>query len=224
MRHPHVEDGKPASRQGGKTGRTRHAKIRPVAALRTVVLVEGLSDQRALEALAARRGQKLEAEGVAIVPMGGATTIGSFLKLFAPRGFGLAGLCDAGEERAFRRGLQRAGLGSNLTRVGMEALGFFVCVEDLEDELIRALGAGAVEQLVEAQGELGSFRTFQKQPAQRGRSVEAQLRRFMGTRRGRKVHYAPLLVNALDLDRVPRPLAGVLAHVSRREGPLDGRE
>jgi hypothetical protein len=29
----------------------------------------------------------------------------------------------------------------------------------------------------------------------------------------RKIRYATLLVDALDLDRVPRPLDGVLAHV-----------
>ncbi len=95
----------------------------------------------------------------------------------------------------------------------MEALGFYVCVADLEDELIRSLGAAAVEQVVAAQGELGSFRTLQKQPAQQGRTIEAQLRRFMGTRGGRKIQYAPLLVDALDLTQVPRPLDRVLAHV-----------
>ena len=77
-----------------------------------VVLVEGMSDQAALETLAARRGRDLRAEGVFVVPMGGATNIGHFLGLFGPRGFGvrLAGLCDQEEERDFRRGLQRAGL------------------------------------------------------------------------------------------------------------------
>jgi hypothetical protein len=35
----------------------------------------------------------------------------------------------------------------------------------------------------------------------------------MGTRSGRKSQYAALLVDALDLDRVPRPLEDVLAHV-----------
>jgi len=130
---------------------------------RTVVLVEGISDQLALEALAARRGRNLEAEGISIVPMGGATNIGSFLDLFGPQGFDvrLAGLCDAAEEGDFRRGLERAGLGSNLTRADMERLGFYVCVADLEDELIRSLGAASVEQIVDTQGELGSFRTFQ---------------------------------------------------------------
>src|SRR6266581_5948596 len=127
---------------------------------RAVVLVEGVSDQLALEALAERRGRNLDAEGVAIVPMGGATNIGSFLDLFGPQGFDvrLAGLCDAAEEADFRRGLERAGLGSNLTRAGMESLGFYVCVADLEDELIRALGAASVDQVIEAQGELASFR------------------------------------------------------------------
>ncbi|HLF42916.1 MAG TPA: TOPRIM nucleotidyl transferase/hydrolase domain-containing protein [Acidimicrobiia bacterium] len=180
-----------------------------------VVLVEGTSDQVALEALAERRGRNLDAEGVWILPMGGATIIGHFLDLLGPQRFDvrLAGLCDAAEEGDFQRGLERAGLGSNLTRADMEPLGFYVCVVDLEDELIRSLGAPAVEGIVDAQGELGSFRIFQMQPAQRGRTDEAQLRRFMGTRSGRKTHYARLLVEALDLTQAPRPLDGVLAHV-----------
>jgi hypothetical protein len=182
---------------------------------RAVVLVEGASDRFALEALAQRRGWALDAEGIAIVPMGGATNIGRFLDLFGPQGLGvrLAGLCDAAEEGYFRRGLERAGLGANLSRAEMEALGFYVCVADLEDELIRSLGAASVEQIVDAQGELGSFRLFQKQPAQQGRSIEDQLHRFMGTRSGRKGRYARVLVGALDLTRVPRSLDRVLAHV-----------
>lgn len=95
----------------------------------------------------------------------------------------------------------------------MVALGFFVCVPDLEAELIRALGVAAVEQVVAAEDELGSLRTFQKQPAQRGRAPEAQLRRFMGTRSGRKIRYGRLLVEALDLHSVPVPLQAVLDHV-----------
>jgi len=184
---------------------------------RTVVLVEGISDKLAIEALAVRRGRSLDAERVAIVPMGGSKNIGGFLERFGPQGsdLRLAGLCDVGEEGDFRRGLERAGLGSNLTRTDMEALGFYVCVEDLEDELIRSLGAAAVEQVIEAQGELGSFRTFQKQPAWQGRTDEEQLRRFFGTHRGRKIRSAPLLVDALDLAQVPRPLDRVLAHVLR---------
>jgi len=182
---------------------------------RAVVLVEGTSDQHAVEALAERRGRNLEAEGVSIVPIGGAQAISRFLARFGPQGLDvrLAGLCDAAEEREFRRALERAGLGSALTRAGMERLGFYVCVADLEDELIRALGAAAVERVVDAQGDLGSFRTLQKQPEWRGRPLEEQLRRFMGSGGRRKIRYARFLVEALEPAQVPRPLTGVLEHV-----------
>ena len=183
--------------------------------LRTVVLVEGASDQVALQTLATRRGRDLAAEGVSIVPMGGARSIGRFLERFGPGGLDLrlAGLCDAREEADFRRGLEQAGLGADLGRAEMAALGFHVCVADLEDELIRALGTAAVERVVEQEGELGSFRTFQRQPAQRGRSLQDQLRRFLGTRSGRKRRYARLLVDALDLTSVPGPLDRLLTQI-----------
>src|SRR4029077_5752315 len=100
---------------------------------RAAVLVEGVSDQLALQALAKRRGRNLDAEGVSVVAMGGATNIRSFLNRSGPKGCGArrAALCDAGEGGDFRRGLEGAGLGSNLTRVDMERLGFYVCVADL---------------------------------------------------------------------------------------------
>ena len=181
----------------------------------TVVLVEGESDRMAVEALAQRRGRDLAAEGVAVVSMGGATNVGHFLERYGPPGSNLrlAGLCDVGEEGYFRRGLERVRLGSDLSRDDMEGHGFYVCDADLEDELIRALGTKTVEQFIDEQGELGSFRTFQKQPAQRGRAAEQHLRRFIGVRSGRKLRYAPALVNELDLDHVPRPLDGLLAHL-----------
>ena len=183
---------------------------------RAVVLVEGVSDQLAVEALAVRRGRSLDAEGISVVPIGGSKNIKTFLAQFGPQGLdvGLAGLCDAAEEGDFQRGLERAGLGSNLTRADMERLGFYVCIADLEDELIRSLGAAAVEQVIEAKGELESFRSFQKQPAWRGRTREEQLRRFFGTQGGRKIESAALLVGALDLAQVPRPLDLVLAHLT----------
>jgi hypothetical protein len=145
---------------------------------RAVVLVEGVSDQRAVEALARRRGRDLEAERVCVVPIGGAQAIDRFLRRFGPgrSRVKLAGLCDAGEEAHFRRGLERAGLGADLTHTGMERLGFYVCCADLEDELIRALGVAAVEQVIDAAGELGSFRTLQKQAPWRRRPPEQQLR------------------------------------------------
>jgi hypothetical protein len=182
---------------------------------RALVLVEGDSDRVALLALATRLGRDLPAEGVEVVDLGGATNVGRFLEELeasgaAPR---LAGLYDAPEERYFRRGLERGGHGPVPDRARLEELGFFACEDDLEDELIRALGAAAVERVVERQGELLSLRILQRQPAQRGRSVEDQLHRFLGTRSGRKSLYARLLVEALDLDSVPAPLTAVLRRV-----------
>jgi hypothetical protein len=106
-------------------------------------------------------------------------------------------------------GLSNAGL----TSAGLEALGFYCCHADLEDELIRAVGVTGVEHVIAAQGDLGSLRTFYKQPAQQGRPRHSQLRRFMGTTSGRKSQYARLLVEAVDLSQVPAPLDRVLARL-----------
>jgi hypothetical protein len=179
---------------------------------RAVVLVEGESDKVALETLALRRGRDLAAERVAVLAVGGAQAIGRFLRLYGPDGSDvvLAGLCDAGEEGALRRALERAGFGGDLDRAQMERLGFYVCDRDLEDELIRCLGAAAVEEVFAAHGKLRSFRTYQKQLAHRARPTEEQLRGFLTNW---KVELAGPLVEALDLGRVPRPLDGALTHV-----------
>jgi hypothetical protein len=116
----------------------------------------------------------------------------------------LAGLYDAGVERHFLRAL-----GCTDTDA-LERAGFFACARDLEDELTRAVGPDGVLRVLEEQGELRSFRTYQKQPAHRARPLEEQLHGFMWNRKQR---YAVLLVEALDLDRVPRPLDRLLAYV-----------
>jgi OLD-like protein len=189
---------------------------------RAVVLVEGESDRVAVEALAARRGRDLAAEGVAVLGMGGITNVGHFLRRFAG-GTVVAGLYDAGEERHVRRQLERAGLGAPTTRAQVEELGFYGCDADLEDELIAALGVAAVQRVIAAAGELGALRSLQRQPAQRDRPVAAQLHRFFGSKGGRKIHYAGALVAALDPDRVPRPLDAVLRRVRPPEhGPPPG--
>jgi hypothetical protein len=188
------------------------------ARARAAILVEGWSDQAALEALARRRGRDLLAEGIVVVPIGGASNVQRFAQALGPRGMGvrLAGLCDIAELRYVRHGLERAGVASTAgvtTGAGTEEHGFYACDADLEDELIRALGTAAVERVLDAEGELVSFRRFQDQPAQRGRGLHAQLHRFLGTRAGRKVRYGALLVDALELDRVPHALELALAQV-----------
>ncbi|MFC5801931.1 TOPRIM nucleotidyl transferase/hydrolase domain-containing protein [Streptomyces formicae] len=171
--------------------------------VRTAVLLEGPSDVAAVGALAASRGRRLEAEGVCVLPMGGAMNVGRFAHLLGPPGLGLrlTGLCDAAERPYYARGLERAGAAQQ---------GFFVCAADLEDELIRALGVTRVEELVRAEGDLRALQTFLRQPAQQGRTSQQQLRRFFGTKKGRKIHYGRVLVDALTPDRVPAPLDGLL--------------
>jgi hypothetical protein len=212
--------GERSGRHGGDTGSSfgSSSDWDVSAEVSAVVLVEGVSDQVALHTIAERFGRDLEADAVHVVSMGGATNVGRFLDHYGPRGrdVPLAGLCDVAEEGYFRRALERAGLGSDLSRAEMAALGFEVCVVDLEDEFIRSLGTAAVVTAIDAQRELGSFRTFQGQPAQRGRAVEDQLRRFLGTRAGRKAQYARVLADAVDLDRVPRPLERLLTRLPPR--------
>lgn len=173
---------------------------------RAVVLVEGGSDRVALETLARRRDRDLDAEGVTIVAITGASSFARFLALLGPRGHDVpvVGMCDAAEERDLRRGRCIAGFEDD----GVE--GVHVCVADLEDELIRALGVPRVLEVVASAGDARALRTMQAQPAQRGRPVTAQLRRFLGAGSGRKRRYAEALVAALDLDRVPAPLDAVL--------------
>jgi hypothetical protein len=185
------------------------------AAARAVVLVEGVSDQIAVETLARRRGRDLAAEGVVVLPTGGVHGIARYLRLFGPDGTGarLAGLCDAAEEHIVRRGLATAGVGAPASRAELERLGFYVCVADLEDELIRAAGPALAAEVLAAHGDLGAFRIIQRQPAWRGRDEAAQLRRFLGAGSQRKLRYARLLTEAIDSERMPRPLEAALAAV-----------
>ena len=166
------------------------------------MLVEGTSDRRAVETLARRCGRDLHAERVAVVPMGGYGNLPRLLRQY--RDLRLAGLYDVGQERHFLRALECD------DRCDLERVGFYACTRDLEDELTRAVGPDGMLRVLTEQGELRAFRTYQKQPAHRARPLEEQLHGFMWNR---KQKYATLLVEALDLERVPRPLDRVLAHV-----------
>lgn len=185
------------------------------AQLRFFVFVEGTSDRNSIEALAARFQRRLSAEGTAVVAMGGATNFSYFLSkaLKHQPNPGLAGLCDEGEVGAFHRGLERVDTSPNLSAAVVDRVGLFVCVPDLEAELIRAAGFALVESVIEAEGEGESLRRLRSQPAWRTRPPDEQLRRFMGSRSGRKARYARQLVAAMDLERTPRPLRMLLEFV-----------
>lgn len=167
------------------------------AALTGAVLVEGASDSAALHTAAELLGVDPAAAGVAILPMGGAMSVRRFVDALAPSGVRLHGLCDEGEARFFRR----AGLGEDEISV---------CRPDLEGELVGALGTERVEAVLARQGDLGLFRTFQRQPAQRGRDAAAQLHRFLGTTSGRKELYGRLLTGEFEARELPAPLREAL--------------
>ena len=178
----------------------------------TVVLVEGESDRRALAALARRLGHDLAASGADVVPMGGSTNLRHHLaeldaREAPPR---VLGLFDVGEQGHVARMLTAAGRGPADSVDDLEALGFFACTLDLEDELIRAAGADVIEGVLAGHRDLSRFRTFQRQPSQRDRPIDAQLRRFAGTAAGRKTWFAADVVEVLPIERMPQPMLRLL--------------
>ncbi|MFJ9692164.1 TOPRIM nucleotidyl transferase/hydrolase domain-containing protein [Kitasatospora sp. NPDC101183] len=172
--------------------------------VRTAVLLEGLSDSAALDTLAAAHGRDLAAEGVCVLPMGGAMNVGRYAANLGRDGLGLrlTGLCDEGERGYYERGWQLA---------GAAAPDIHVCVADLEDELIRTLGVGVVRELVEDQGDGRALEVFLRQPAQRVRTAHQQLHRFLSTKSGRKIHYGHVLAAALTPGHPATPLTALLA-------------
>ena len=86
-----------------------------------VIAVEGVSDKLVLETISRRLGRDLAAEGIRIQAIGGAHAIRRFV---AELGSDVAvrGLCDENEQHLFRRVLDAV----------------YVCIPDLEGELIRA--------------------------------------------------------------------------------------
>jgi hypothetical protein len=154
-----------------------------------VIAVEGVSDKVVLERISRLLGRDLVAEGITIEAIGGAQAIRGFV---AELGSDVAvrGLCDEGEQHLFRRVLDDV----------------YVCVPDLEGELIRALGIERMLEIIDRD----SFATMRHQPAQRGRPVELQLHRWLRSSSSRYHRYLPQLADAIEPDRVPAPLAGVL--------------
>ncbi|MEI5583497.1 MULTISPECIES: TOPRIM nucleotidyl transferase/hydrolase domain-containing protein [unclassified Agromyces] len=182
-----------------------------------VVLVEGESDHRAVLALASRLRVDLGAAGVRVAAMGGVTNmrhcIGALdAELPAPR---VLGLFDVGEFDVVRRMLDESGRGRPADLAEAEALGFFACSLDLEDELIRAAGPATVEAVLSEAGELARFRAFQGQVLQRDRPVEAQLRRFAGTAGGRKAWFGAAVIDRMPLDRAPAGILSLLREAVR---------
>jgi len=178
---------------------------------RKVVLVEGYSDRVAILRLAMRLGRDLDAEGVTVISLDGGAGITSHLQLFGKKGLALEilGLCDEDKEAHWQRELQKAQVPA-ADRATMKASGFFVCVKDLEQELIRALGLAEVQAVIAQEGQAVAFTSFSSQPAHIGKPVDEQLRAFL--HRDNTTWVIPL-VNALDLKAIPGPLHDLINHI-----------
>jgi hypothetical protein len=185
------------------------------AAVRAIVLVEGVTDALALTLSAQRLGRDLEAEGVSVVPINGAHAISTYLRRMVSEGqhAQLAGLYDEGEQEVIRAALERAGHGPNLDRAGLESAGFFACSADLEDELIRAAGEDVLSRLIELEGDAQPWHTFQRQQAWQGRPFDQQFRRFIRSVSERNSRYIRAIVPTIDPSKIPRPLRLLLDHV-----------
>ena len=183
--------------------------------MRTIVLVEGVTDELALTVAARRSGRDLKAEGVSVVPINGAHAIGRFLRRVAAEepGANLAGLYDEKEEEVVRAALERAGYGPNLDRGRLEKVGFFACIADLEDELIRAASESILLRLIELEGDAQPWHTFRNQRAWNGRPVDQQFRRFIRSVSERNSRYIRAIVETIDPSRLPRPLRLLLDYV-----------
>lgn len=175
---------------------------------RTVVLFEGRSDSLAFRSLARRRD--VDVDGLDLVDLDGITNLRTRVSSLreAPGAARILGLYDAAEGDYVSRVL--VDLGMLEQGASPESIGFFGCERDLEDEVIAAAGPDLVQETLDARGELGRFRVFQGQPAQRERSIHEQLHRFAGTAAGRKARFSADVVDALPLDRMPRALSSLL--------------
>src|SRR5262249_8857105 len=180
-----------------------------------IVWCGGWTGERALPLAARRSGRDLKAEGVSVVPIIGAHAMSRFLRELAAKepAAKLAGLYDEGEEEVIRAALERAGYGPNLDRSQLEGIGFFACIADLEDELIRAASETHLTRLIELEGDAQPWRTFRNQHAWHARPVDQQFRRFIRSVSERNSRYIRAIVETIDLSRLPLPLRLLLDYV-----------
>ncbi len=176
----------------------------------TWVLLEGQSDVAAVRAVADRAGLGLKEPGVQLIAMGGATNIGRYLRAAAAAdNVRVLGMCDLSEAPYFVAALRALGCDARGT-ADLAGLGFYVCDRDLEDELVRAVGEDGALSVLADLGLTGRFATFVQQQAWAGRPFHDQVRRFAGSASGRKELMARALASAVELSRLPVPLANLL--------------
>ncbi|CAH0341377.1 TOPRIM nucleotidyl transferase/hydrolase domain-containing protein [Rhizobium sp. CECT 9324] len=190
--------------------------IDAAAGARSVILVEGISDQIALETTALRLGLDLVSRRIVVVPVGGIASMSRYLSHFLASEAKplISGLFDGAEAPLLLRAVQRADQAQWSNATDLRQLGFFLCDRDLEDELLRAVSRQAVEAILNEQGDQRAFQTLQRQDAWRDSPFHDQLRRFLAAGAGRKLRYARHLALAITADHTPAPLFNVLSRAA----------
>lgn len=180
---------------------------------RVVVLVEGASDVAAVRSLAAT--MRIDCTHARLVDLHGVTNVRRVLSELVrrPQAPVVVGMCDAGEVRFVHEALRATGRHVR-DEEELASCGFFVCHTDVEDELIRALGADRALHVIDRLGLASKLATLQQQPAWRGRPLIEQIHRFCGVASGRKRLLAGELASAVGPDEVPAPLLGLLERIS----------
>ena len=183
---------------------------------RVWVLLEGASDVAALRVVAGRAGISLADQGVHLADMHGATNIRRHLVAAAeaPDSPRVLGMCDAPEAPYFVRALRRVGCPVE-SASELPWWGFQVCERDLEDELMRDLGEQGIRDVLEGLGLTQRLAMLTQQPAWVSGTFHEQVHRFAGAASGRKELMAGAMAEALDMDQLPKPLAGLLEAISR---------
>lgn len=195
------------------TQRATATALARAAGARAVVLVEGISDQIAIDATARRLGRDLAESGVVVVPIGGAHAVAAFAARFDHEGGPVVlGLCDRAEAGLFDRALgsrSEPKVESGATRERV----VFVCEPDLEAELIAAIDPADLLGLLDTHGDLDAFGTMSRQQVWRKRPFEARIHRWIRSHARRSSLYAGRIIEALDPTHMPGPLVNLVASV-----------
>lgn len=180
---------------------------------RMFVLLEGPSDVAAVSALMKTLG--IDPVPVELVSLNGVTNVGRVLeeiRLLRGTDADVVGLCDAADTRFVEKALVADGL-PVADATDLPVYGFFVCQQDLEDELIRALGPGRALVALQGAGLGSKLEALRTQEPWVDRPLAEQLHRFCGAASGRKELAAGILATAMSEADIPEPLAMLLERI-----------
>lgn len=184
-----------------------------------MILLEGASDVAAVRVLAHTRGlgTAVDEGSIAAVSLDGVTNMRTGIVTARERHpeARVLGLCDAREQQVAVRALIATGvLAEGAGADDLPGAGFFVCHDDLEEELMRALGRDGVEAAIETLGLQPALLAFQRQEAWRGRPFEEQVHRFCAVASGRKIAMAGAMGAGLSVEQIPAPIAALLSRAA----------